>query len=35
MRSVELSTGRTIDIPIRVSSRSRRLKIVVDERRQA
>ena len=35
MRSVELSTGRTIHIPVRVSSRSRRLKIVVDGRREA
>ena len=35
MRSVELSTGRTIHIPVRVSSRSRRLKIVVDGRRKA
>jgi predicted metal-dependent hydrolase len=35
MRSVELSTGRTVDIPIRVSPRSKRPKIVVDGRRNA
>src|SRR5438270_10057847 len=35
MRTVELSTGRTVDIPIRISARVRRPKIVVDGRRNA
>src|SRR5438105_4255895 len=34
MRSVELSTGRTVDIPIRVSGRAKRPKIVVDGQRK-
>jgi len=35
MRSVELSTGQSVDIPIRISRRAKRLKIVVDGRRNA
>src|SRR5205085_7689718 len=35
MRSVELSTGRTVDIPIRISRRAKRPKIVVDGQRKA
>jgi predicted metal-dependent hydrolase len=34
MRSVELSTGRTVDIPIRISRRAKRPKIVVDGQRK-